>query len=188
MRSQRWAWTHTYAVPLFVASLVAVLLAGSGLVAVVVFDRARTPGGGGDPRPGGVDCQVGTWELTGYTENKDGLGTARMLGGSPVFTFGSDGSGVADYRGGATLQVEVFGTVAEVEVTGEITYRYRISGQTLEFVTQDSSATMSSDIDVLGIGANQRFTLPTGPIDYRCDGDSMDLTHPESTFAYRRSG
>lgn len=35
MQSQRWAWTHTYAVPLFVTSLVALLLVGAGWTAVL---------------------------------------------------------------------------------------------------------------------------------------------------------
>lgn len=63
MQSQRWAWTHTYAVPLFVTSLVALLLVGAGWTAVLVATRpaddptgpAATDGPGGGPATGGPD-------------------------------------------------------------------------------------------------------------------------------------
>jgi hypothetical protein len=61
MQSQRWAWTYRYAVPMFVTALVAVLLASSALVAVLVFERSGTA-------VAGEECLVGRWRTVSQEE------------------------------------------------------------------------------------------------------------------------
>jgi hypothetical protein len=179
---------------MFVASLVAVVLAGAGLVGVMVFaggDGRGGNGGDGSGEDGGGEqradsCVLGTWRVVGYTEDGE-VGQARMVDGEPVFTFQEDGSGLAEF-GTTTMAVEVYGSTAEAELTGQITYRYEVSGETLEFVEQDSQTTMSSDLDIFGVGEQIQFTLPSGPLDYTCDGDAMTITGEEQAFEYQRSG
>lgn len=168
---------------MFVASLVAVLLAGSGLIAALVF--IRDGDGSGDNGSEAGDCVVGTWRVVSYTEDSE-LGAAEMTEGEAIFTFAADGAGLADFGDGIVMEGGPFGLAQEARVTGQITYQYERSGQTLRFVQQDSQAEFSSDIDILGIGDDLRFTLPTGPLDYTCDGDTMDITGGGQAFAYQR--
>lgn len=181
-RKPRWAWTHKHAVPMFVASLIAVILAGSGLVGVMVF----AGGDDGGSEQGTDSCVQGTWQVVSYTEDSE-LGSAEMVAGEPVFGFQEDGTGLADFGDGITMASEVFGG-QEAEISGQITYRYETSDQTFEFVEQDSQARFSSDIDILDLGDDIEFTLPTGRLDYTCDGDAMSITGEEQAFEYRRAG
>ena len=78
MQSQRWAWTHTYAVPLFVTSLVALLLAGAGWAAVLVFEHgAGDPGDSAQSSADPSDDQSGTDPVGGD------LGGGDRSNGSP---------------------------------------------------------------------------------------------------------
>jgi hypothetical protein len=185
---KRWAWTHRYAVPMFMSSLVAVVLAGSGLVGVMVFaggDGSRENGGGDGSGEQGFDsCVLGTWRVVSYREQTQ-LGSAEMIEGEPAFSFQEDGTGLADFDG-TRMASDVLGQ--EAEISGQITYRYETSDQTFEFVEQDSQAGFSSDIDILGLGDDLEFTLPSGPLDYTCDGDAMTITGEEQAFEYQRAG
>jgi hypothetical protein len=94
MQSQRWAWTHTYAVPLFVCSLVAVILTGGALVGVLVSGLGE--------RRGGEHCLVGQWRIVSQRQGSElGSvlgGTLDLVGQGPRFTFNADGTGHADYN------------------------------------------------------------------------------------------
>jgi hypothetical protein len=198
--------------PLFVASLASVILAGSGLVAVTVFanggdgsgnsgssgdgsgngDGDGSGDGGSDSGDGGYGnddsgsdtCVIGTWRLVTYTEESE-FGSARMIEGEPVFSFAEDGTGRADFPAGTTMAMETVVVDAEAQVEGPITYQYRTSGQTLEFVEQDSQADFSSELDILSVPGE--LTVETGPLDYACDGDAMTITGDEQAFEYQRS-
>jgi hypothetical protein len=176
----RWAWTHRYAVPMFVSSVVAVLLTGAGLIAVMVYDN----GSGGGP-PGTAECVAGHWQVREYTESGP-LGSAEMVEGVPTFVFNDDGTGVAEFGPDVrmTIQVPLVGSVG-AGVVGQIAYRYQVSGETLEFVEQDSNAQLSSEIEV---PYEDVLTLPEGPLDYTCSGDEMTITDGEHTYAYQRVG
>lgn len=173
---------------MFVSSLVAVILSGSGLVAVTVFAN------GGDGSSGtntngtenGIDpCVPGKWEVIEYTENTSGA-TAEMTRGTPVFTFEDDGTGVADFPADTTIEANIAGIPVEAGVAGQITYEYEAAGATFEFVNQNSNAKFSSNLDVLGYEGE--LTMPEGPADYTCDGDSMTIDDQTQALVYRRTG
>jgi hypothetical protein len=184
MPQQRWAWTHKYAVPMFLASVASVVVTGLGLLAVVNldWDGGSDPGGGG---PGLDDCVFGQWQVVTYSESTE-LGTAEMVEGEPVFSFEEDGTGRADFGAGMLMEAEVFGTEQESWITGHITYQYETADQAFEFVNQDSAAPFSPApvIEIPGLGTE--LTLPTGPLDYTCDDDEMSITGPEQVFGYER--
>jgi hypothetical protein len=162
---------------MFVASLVAVLLSGGGLVAVLAFADGST----GDPDR----CVLGAWEVAEYTENSGG-GAAEMTSGTPVFTFHGDGTGVADFPSDTTIEATIAGFPMEAGVAGPIAYEYEATDDTLEFVSQDSNAAFSSDLDI--VGYEGELTLPTGRLDYTCDGDEMSFTDGEQAFQLERAG
>jgi hypothetical protein len=165
---------------MFVSSVVAVLLSGAGLIAVMVLDN----GSAGAP-PGTEECAAGRWQVREYTESGP-LGSAEMVEGAPTFAFNDDGTGVADFGEEVrmTIQVPLVGSV-DAGVVGQITYRYQVAGETLEFVEQDSNAQLSSEIEV---PYEDVLTLPEGPLNYTCSGDEMTITDGEQTFAYQRVG
>jgi hypothetical protein len=177
-RRQRWAWTYRYAVPLFVASLVSVILSGSGFVAVLVLDNADDTGG--DEIVEEL-CETGTWRVTNYTE-QGALGSARMIEGEPTFQFHDDGTGLADFGNATRMEVESIVGTAVGDITGQITYRYEASSQTLEFLDQQSNAAITSDQEFSDLLPPGEFTLPTGPLEYTCDGDEMTFTDGEQAF------
>lgn len=167
---------------MFAFSLVAFVLAGSGLIAVMVLSN----GGDGDGTTT-EDCVVGTWRVVSYTE-ETALGSGRMIEGEPVFQFQADRTGLADFGDGVRMEVESLLGNAIGDITGQITYQYEASDRTLEFVDQQSNAMMTSDqeyADLLGPG---EFTLPTGPLDHTCDGDAMTITDGGQAFEYQRAG
>ncbi|HEY8474411.1 MAG TPA: hypothetical protein VIL37_17485 [Natronosporangium sp.] len=180
---QRWAWTNRHAVPLFVAALVAFVLAGGSLLTVLVLDNRAD----GD-RPSTESCHTGIWQVTSYTE-QDELGTARMIEGEPVLRFNEDGTGLADFGNGARVEVEtlLIGTVVGT-VAGQISYRYESSEQTLEFVEQQSNARITAEAEYAGLLPPGDFTLPEGPLDYSCAGDEMTFSDGEQNFQLRRTG
>jgi hypothetical protein len=180
---------------MFVFSLVAVILSGSGLVAVLVFAN----GGGGSSGNNtdtdtntdtntngtgtGIDpCVLGTWEVIEYTENNS-AGTAEMTRGTPVFTFEDNGTGVADFPPDTTIEADIIGTKLEAGVAGQITYEYETDGATFEFVNQSSTAKFSSDLNFLGY--EDVLTMPEGPVDYACDGDSMTIDGGTQALEFR---
>lgn len=168
---------------MFVTSLVAVLLAGGGLVAVMVFAN----GGDGD-QSGTEDCLPGTWELTAYTQQVPGSGSGELVDGTPVFTFNPDGTGTADYGDGTVMRTEVFGVPGDVTVTGSIGFRYQPSGGTLQILEQRSSANMDSELEIPGFPVPDEYTLPEGPLNYTCDGDDMTFSDGEQNFELQRAG
>lgn len=184
-RPPRWAWTHKYAVPMFISSLIAVVLAGSGLLAVTVFANGGD-GDGGEDESGIDPCVIDTWRTVSYEEDGE-LGSAEMVDGEPTFTFDENGTGLADFGTGMRMEADVFGTDQEAWVLGQITYHYQTSGQTLEFVDQDSAAPFSPPPPIDIPGLDDELTLPTGPLDYTCDDDEMTIAGEEQAFEYERA-
>jgi hypothetical protein len=95
---QRWAWTHKYAVPMFVTSLIAVILSGSGLLAVTVFansGRSSVADAGIDP------CVVGTWRTVSHSETIPTIDVpVELASGGADLVFNPDGTGSTDYGEG----------------------------------------------------------------------------------------
>jgi hypothetical protein len=171
---------------MFVSSLVAVTLSGSGWIAVMVFANGGDGSSGTNGTEAGIDpCVLGTWEVIEYTENSSGA-TAQMTRGTPVFTFEDDGTGVADFPADTTIEADFAGIPVEAGVAGQITYEYETDGATFEFVSQNSNAKFSSDLDVLGYEGE--LTMPEGPADYTCEDDSMTIDDQTQALVYRRTG
>src|SRR5690606_11787212 len=103
MPAARWEWTHRYAVPLFVASLIGFLLSSGALVTVVLLERdGDRPGLGG--APSGERCLVGRWQVVEYWQEVPvpllGSGRLDLAGAGPVYEFRPDGTGRVDYGDG----------------------------------------------------------------------------------------
>lgn len=184
MRSQRWAWTHTYAVPLFVASVVTVILAGAGLTVVLVFDRTgQRPGGGGDQ----AQCIVGRWQMTAHRETLPLVGGDLTLDGPGAqVEFRPDGTAVANYGDATHFKTVLLGQPVPVTVTGTIAYRYEVSEGTYRLWAQESEATMTWEF--AGTPTSERYSYSDTPVAYECDGDQLQFDYPERNYhaEYRR--
>lgn len=166
---------------MFIASVVAVILSGSALIAVTVFADGAG-GGGGD---GTGNCVPGGWRVREYREDGP-FGSAEMVAGTPTFVFNDDGTGVAEFGPDVRMAVEVaFVGSVDAAVAGRIDYRYETTGEAIEFVEQDSTAQLSSELEV---PYEDVLTLPEGPLDYTCDGDVMTFTDGEQAFELQRAG
>lgn len=184
MRSQRWAWTRTYAVPLFVASVVLVLLAGAGLTVVLVFERTgqRSGGGGGDQG----QCIVGRWEMTAHTESFAGVRLTLDGPGAQV-EYRPDGTAVSDYGDGTAFDGVVLGQTVPVTVSGTVTYRYEASDdRTYRVFGQESDATMT--MEVAGLPSSQQYRYSDISVSFDCQGDLLQFDYPERNYhaEYRR--
>jgi hypothetical protein len=186
----RWGWTHRYAVPLFVASVVAVLLTGGGLAWVLVAgnDDGGNPNGGGD-----IDaCLLGSWRVVSHTEDMEALGTQVRLqlpegGQGPVVEFRSDGTGRADYGTGTQYVATALGQPLPATVSGTITFRYRAADGTFQITEPpQSEATFS----VESAGLQSVYQLDTVAESYTCAGDELTFTRPERNYTgrYQRLG
>ena len=83
----RWDWTYRYGVHLLVTSVVAVVLAGGGLVAALAL--------GGETAP----CVVGRWQVVAQDQEMS-VGDFRLVGQGPVVEYRADGTGLTDYGDG----------------------------------------------------------------------------------------
>lgn len=188
MRQQRWAWTHRYAVPMFIASLVAVALSGTGLIAVLVLDDD----GGGDPRSGIDPCVLGTWRTVSQTERVSSLGQDVQLtlaGEGPLHVYRGDGTASVDYGDGITLTGAALGQTVQATITGGMTYRYQAADgifQITEIVTNQATFTVEL---FPGAPVDTRYEVSTAtPEHYRCEADSIRfwLEERDYTAEYER--
>lgn len=198
----RWAWTYQYGKPLLLASVVAVILSGSGLlVAVNTIGDGRgapvDPTGSptlaasaspadptpADPTPGGgpsglsgPECVVGTWRAV---ELEEDLTTGVLTAEDPVtFTYREDGTATVDY--GELTRFTFRDTIlggnsapTPAEITGLVRYAYQ-AGDTQ--ITYEFPPTTEADINILGL-SEEGLSLPYHPtvraFDYECTGDTM---------------
>jgi len=184
MRSQRWAWTHRYAVPMFVASVVSVILAGGGLIAVIWLGDGDPT----DPEQPGVDrCLVGTWQTTSHVQEEP-LGRVVLADDGPVFELREDGTGVTDYRGGVRYDVETVAGASVAQMTGTVEFEYEAADGTFRYTSQQSHATFEF-VDLPGVPVNE-VTFIEEPMSYRCAGDTLRLTSEEHNYTgdYQRTG
>jgi hypothetical protein len=172
MRSQRWAWTHTYAVPLFSASVVAVLLAGSAVAAVLVLRS-----GDGDRGGPSAECLLGTWRVVEHAEQiSSGVlsGTFQLASGGQVVEYRPDGTGRIEYVEGATFTLrDSLGTTSTGHLAGTLQFEYQADETQLRYARMVSQARLT--IDFLGTPLELPYELSEQPVGYRCRGDT--LTH-----------
>jgi hypothetical protein len=169
---------------MFVASLVAVVLTGSGFVWVLIAGD-DDPGGGG----GGIDaCVLGRWRVVSHTEDMSALGTTVRLqlpegGQGPVVDFRSDGTGRADYGTGTRYVATALGQDLPATVSGTITFRYRAADGTFQITEPpQSEATFNVDNSVL---SQSQYQLDTVPENYVCAGDQLTFTRPDRNYTGR---
>lgn len=185
VRRQRWAWTHRYAVPMFVASLVAVVLSGSGLIAVVVLDDDD----GTDPQSGIDPCVIGAWRMTSHTEEITSLGIATQLtlaGEGALYEFREDGTGSGDYGSGTAFQGNALGQAVAATVAGTLSFRYEASNGTFQITTM---LTTDATFSVETLDTEVPYALSTNsPEEYRCAGDTLHFELEERNYQaeYRR--
>jgi hypothetical protein len=191
MQRQRWAWTHKYAVPMFVTSLIAVALSGSGLVAVMVFasgddgSGGNGSGGNGDAESEIDPCMVGTWRTVGHTETIPTINeTVELVSGGADVVFHADGTGTNDYSDGMRLE----GDNVIVEFSGMVSFEYEAANGTFRYLSQDSDATLT--LTVAGLPIRQDVIYSQDPAQYSCDGNTLLFSQEEQAYQgeYERSG
>lgn len=167
----RWDWTYRYGVHLLVTSVVAVVLAGGGLVAALAL--------GGETAP----CVVGRWQVVAQDQEMS-VGDFRLVGQGPVVEYRADGTGLTDYGDGVVYtftDTTLFGLGStDVVVSGVVYHDYveMDDGETeddgeaeagrMRYANLRSEATMS----VPG-GVDVTYELSDEPFAYTCDGDVL---------------
>jgi hypothetical protein len=171
---------------MFVASLTAVVLSGSGLVAVLLLDR---DGGGTEP----AECLLGRWRMVSHTEELSSLGQTVQLtlvgDEGAVYEFRDDGTGSADYGSGTAFQSTSLGQTVDATVSGTLSFRYEASDGTFQ-VTEMLSTDATFTVDFLGTEVPSPYQLSTTtPENYRCEGDTITFSLPERNYAaeYQRA-
>lgn len=165
--AQRWQWTHTYGVHLLVFSIVAVVLAGSGLIAVLAFRP--------DPSdPGqltlGEACVPGRWQIV---EQQDQLsfGIVTLVGDGPVVEYEPDGTATIDYGDAVTYSITdtAFFNLGNVDtqVSGVVNAKYQVQSETMHYYDIQSQATYTTALGTLDWEINNQ------PFGYECEGDTM---------------
>lgn len=161
-------WTRRYAVPFFVSSLTAFVLAAVALVLAVVVSRPQSPARGPVQGP---DCLVGTWQATSYWEMDPALRVAKLelQDEGHIYEYRSDGTGRIDFGDGITLVGDLFGADIDLVLSGDVEFRYLIEGDLIQVTDQWSniSATM------LGVPTDDGVQLDTEPFTYWCEGDRL---------------
>jgi hypothetical protein len=183
-RPRRWAWTHRYAVPMFVTALVAFLLSATGLVAVLVLDD---DGGGTDPQSGIDPCVLGNWRAVSHTERLSALGQDTqftLAGEGPRFEFGGDGVGSVDFGDATTFEGSSFGQSVPATIEGTMTFRYEAADGTFQ-ITEILTNETTFTIEVIpGVPVDTPYGLSTTtPEQYRCDEDSIELSVEERNYS-----
>jgi hypothetical protein len=179
---RRWAWTHKYAVPMFLASVVAVLVTGLGLLAVVNVDWD----GGTDPGSGIDECVVGQWRMVSHTEQLEAGGIPlrlTLVDEGAVYEFRADGTGSADYGDGTQFKSEAIGQTVPATVAGTLSFRYEAADgvlQVVEMLSTDATFT----VDLFGEPVESPYRLSTtAPENYQCEGDTIHLSAEDRGYA-----
>jgi hypothetical protein len=165
-------WVNAHALPLFLTALAMVGVTGSGLLAVLILGRDDDP-------PPTAGCPVGTWRMTSYVENLPALGgKLTLVGDGPVYEFRADGSGRADYGERTLLEGRTLGEAVETVVTGELTFRYQVSGgDVLEYVGVNSEA--EATVDFLGTPVTDTYRPSEYPVRFHCAGDTLAMDNQD---------
>lgn len=205
---QRWAWTYQYGKPLLLASVVAVVLSGSGLLVAVntigdgddvpvdptaspTLAASATPAAGPTQSSGtstvtGPECVVGTWRTV---ELEEDLTTGILTADDPVtFTYAGDGTATVDYGDLTrfTFEDTIFGgnsapTPAEIE--GTVTYEYQADATQISYTFPPTTNADINIPDFPGGGLNLTYTPSVVAFGYECTGDTM--THQADDVDYR---
>jgi hypothetical protein len=170
---------------MFVASVASVVLTGAALIAVVTLGGNGDPDGPG-PNPDVDACLVGEWrELSSTQRLPTGLGELVLAGEGPVFEFGEDGAGVADFGGGTVYESRsALGETVDARVSGTVRYRFVARDGTFEYLELNSQARFS--IDALGFPIEDVYELSSDPLSYQCDGDTLAFSSDGYRAEYER--
>jgi hypothetical protein len=173
---------------MFISSVVAVLVSGLGLLAVVNLDWD----GGTDPDSGIDDCLVGRWRMVSHTEALDAAGTTvqlTLVGEGALYEFREDGTGAADYGSGTQFEGNAIGQTIPATVDGTLEFRFTAAGGTFQVVEMlGTNATFT--MDFLGSPIDVPYRLSTDtPERYQCEGDTASFTAEDRGYAaeYQRT-
>lgn len=193
---------------MFTTSVVAVVLAGSALGAVVLLDRdgegrdggtrngdAQTGGGqdgGGQDGDGGPDqqgidqCVIGAWRVVSYVQELALGGTLELVDedGGPRYTYRADGTGEAEYGDGVQFEDSSLDDPVPVEISGTVSYRFRAADGVLEYPEQDASGARLV-VEMLGTPVEEEVSFGSGPYEYRCDGEELRVRDDAQGFDSR---
>jgi hypothetical protein len=186
---QRWAWTYRWGTPLLVASIVSVVLSGSGLL--VAVNTLGVGSGPADPTRGptpltGPECVIGTWRTV---ELEEDLTTGILTAEDPATVeYSEDGTATIDY--GAltrfTFQDTIFGgnsAPTPAEIKGTVSYEFQVDEARISYTYPP---TTEADINIPGFPGGG-LELPYNPsvkeFAYECTGDTM--THQADAVGYR---
>jgi hypothetical protein len=145
-RSRRWAWTYKHGMPLLIASIVAVVVSGSGLVTVLLLsdgepsnNQITTPTSTPASTPTGpqLPCEVGTWHAVEIEEDiTTGILEWAGIGDPPVFIYREDGTGSIDFgeRTTFTFHDRIFRDSTHQFLTGEVQFEYHLTDDTMRHV------------------------------------------------------
>jgi len=156
-------WTRRYAVPFFVSSLTAFVLAAAALLVVVVSRPL-------EERPE-QDCLIGSWRVVSYWERDPALRVAKLelQGDGHLYEYRVDGTGRVDFGDGVRLSGELLGAPIEVVLSGYVEFHYTAEDGVLQVVGQDSNITAR----MWGLPADDVIELSTEPYHYRCEKDRL---------------
>jgi hypothetical protein len=145
-----------------VASIVAVVLSGTGLlVAVLAF------GGGDSPS----NCVVGRWRIAEQRQ-ETAYGILTLAGDGPTVEYRADGTGLTDFGDGVTYALEdtLLGGLGsgESEVSGTVSHDYVTESGTMRYLNIESAAVFT--VELFG---ELPYELSDETFGYRCDGETM---------------
>jgi hypothetical protein len=151
-----------------VASIVAVVLSGTGLlVAVLAFESGDGPGGDG---PGG-DCVVGRWRIVEQRQ-ETASGILTLAGDGPTVEYRADGTGVTDFGDGVTYALEdtLLGGLGsgDTVVSGTVSHDYVTEDGTMRYLNIASAAVFT--VELFG---ELPYEISDETFGFRCDGDTM---------------
>lgn len=170
--------------PMFIASLVAVLLSGAGLIAVLTLDRDS----GTDPQSGIDPCVLGAWRMVEHTERLSALGQDVQLtladGESVRYEYRPDGTATADWGDGTAFEGASLGQQVSATIAGTMTYRFQAADgrfQVTEILTNQARFT----VELLpGAPVDTEYKVSTTtPERYRCDGDTIQFSLEERGYS-----
>jgi hypothetical protein len=182
---------HSLLLPLFILTVIMLVLVSGALVAFVIRtgdgrgdgkgDRAAAaPASPSPPSPApsaspsaAVDpCVVGTWSVTSASGPRDGAVFTTTSGGT--YRLQADGTGEIDFGSGVTYTGTVRGKKAELIETGKILVAYTTVGQAINF------RATGGDVRVLYVVGgvvmqNAQIALDTSAHRYTCSGNVLTL-------------
>lgn len=178
---------------MLIASIVAVVLSGSGLLVAV-----NTLGAGGeviDPTGGpsptapstvtGPECVIGTWRTLKLEEDiTTGILTAE---GAVTFEYAEDGTATVDYGDLTefTFRDTIFGgnsAPTRAEIKGTVSYEYEVDETQIRYTTPPDTGAEINIPDLPTGGLNLPYNPSATVFGYQCTGDTM--THDAEDVDY----